>query len=442
MPCWWSSSRRWHRPLRPRFDEAETTRGYARLDHTSLAKFLDDVSPPETYPELHTILAETYKGEYGREVAEQSCLNFIYLIDAMTPDPFRVIGDSDERYHIHEGSAAVPLALAEAVGGDRVKLSQPVVAVRDAGGGYEVEFEDGSVESAGHVVFAVPFTALRRINLDGLSGLTERKRQIINEMGMGTNVKLIGGFSARPWWDDLNTSGACTSDLSFETCWDSGIGQDTGAVMTCFLGGVSGEQAEDAKASFQARLADLDTVFPGTAAAFDGATASHHWPSHPWTEGSYSCYLPGQWDFWGSEGRRQGNLHFCGEQTSLDFQGWMEGGAETGALVAAEILDDMGLSGSDTLARVVGVKTLAPQACYHGDRPASSDAVSGPSQAGQQAHRTTPGLTIPVMAGAVPRSCPPSPWDLNVRNRSHPAFAAGCGIDGHIWGPHHASATS
>jgi monoamine oxidase len=39
-----------------------------------------------------------------------------------------------------------------------------------------------------------------------------------------------------------------------------------------------------------------------------------------------------------------GNLHFCGEHTSIDFQGYMEGGCESGTRVAQEILTDLGLA--------------------------------------------------------------------------------------------------
>ena len=43
------------------------------------------------------------------------------------------------------------------------------------------------------------------------------------------------------------------------------------------------------------------------------------------------------------EGERVGNLHFCGEHCSLDFQGYMEGACETGAGVAQAIAIDLGL---------------------------------------------------------------------------------------------------
>lgn len=92
-----------------------------------------------------------------------------------------------------------------------------------------------------------------------------------------------------------------------------------------------------------------------------------HWPSYEHTLGSYTCYRPGQWSFWGQEGVREGNLHFCGEHTSADFQGWMEGGAETGALVAAEILENLQLEPSAELAQLLSVKTLLPQPAFkHG----------------------------------------------------------------------------
>jgi monoamine oxidase len=53
---------------------------------------------------------------------------------------------------------------------------------------------------------------------------------------------------------------------------------------------------------------------------------------------------------YGVEGERVGNLFFAGEHTSLENQGYMEGGCETGQRAAVEILQDLGLIASaDTL---------------------------------------------------------------------------------------------
>ncbi len=349
---------------------------YERLDLTPMSTYLDQVAPAAQHPELNTILSVAYRGEYGLETHQQSALNLVYLIDAMQPDPFRIFGDSDERYHAHDGNDTFTTALADAIGHDRIALQTRLVAVRDCVlGGYEIELEDASggsfVDYADHVVFAIPFTKLREIPVT-VRGWSADKQDLIDTLGYGTNAKVIGGFAQRPWWDDFLATGSCVSDLPFQQVWDSTLGQSAGGtgILTNYLGGDEGlaSDAGTALDQLRSRLPDLDGIWPGVEAAFEDNAVRMHWPTHPWSLGSYTCYTPGQWASFGEEGRRVGNLHFCGEHTSLDFQGWMEGGAETGALVAAEILDDLERAMSIFHARIVSAKTLAPQACYHGDR--------------------------------------------------------------------------
>jgi monoamine oxidase len=75
------------------------------------------------------------------------------------------------------------------------------------------------------------------------------------------------------------------------------------------------------------------------------AETRFHWPSHPWTRGSYASYLVGQWStICGAEGERVRRLHFAGEHCSLEAQGFMEGGCETGEVAAREILADLGIA--------------------------------------------------------------------------------------------------
>lgn len=64
-----------------------------------------------------------------------------------------------------------------------------------------------------------------------------------------------------------------------------------------------------------------------------------HWPGYQFTLGSYSCYKVNQWTtIAGAEFESVDNLHFAGEHCSYDFQGYMNGGAETGRRAAEEIL--------------------------------------------------------------------------------------------------------
>jgi monoamine oxidase len=70
-----------------------------------------------------------------------------------------------------------------------------------------------------------------------------------------------------------------------------------------------------------------------------------HWPTHPWTKASYSCYKPGQWTtIAGAESEPVGNLYFAGEHCSYDFQGYMNGAAQSGLDTARAVMAK--LSGS------------------------------------------------------------------------------------------------
>jgi hypothetical protein len=55
--------------------------------------------------------------------------------------------------------------------------------------------------------------------------------------------------------------------------------------------------------------------------------------------GSYSYWQVGQYTrFAGVEREPQDGVHFCGEHTSIDAQGYLEGAVETGERVANEII--------------------------------------------------------------------------------------------------------
>ncbi|WP_231873299.1 MULTISPECIES: FAD-dependent oxidoreductase [Kitasatospora] len=90
-------------------------------------------------------------------------------------------------------------------------------------------------------------------------------------------------------------------------------------------------------------LAQIDTVWPGTRAAWNGRATLSAWHLNPYSYGAYSYwpvgYLTG---YAGYEGTAQGNLHFAGEHCSYDYQGYMNGGAVEGARAAAEVLTAIG----------------------------------------------------------------------------------------------------
>ena len=119
-------------------------------------------------------------------------------------------------------------------------------------------------------------------------------------------------------------------------------------MLTNFTGGRHGVTLGQGSPKQQAYVAsrDLDRVFPGIAAARGGAReARFHWPSHPWSLGSYACLRPGDWStLRGVMGESVGGLHFAGEHCALETQGFMEGGCESGELAAQAVLAQRGVA--------------------------------------------------------------------------------------------------
>jgi monoamine oxidase len=360
------------------FDLAEgSDEGYETADNISLATWLADNVPPAEYPELHAVLTSAYRGEYGLESEDQSVLNLVYLIDFETPDPFRIFGDSDERYHTHEGNDSYVKRMAEELEEDQIVLEHRLTGLHDAAGGaYRVVFtraDSTTVEvEADHVVLALPFTQLRKVDIT-VTDFSDEKREIIEELGYGHNTKVMSSFATRIWRETHNSSGSVVSDLPMQQTWETSIGQ-TGdhGILTNFLGGNQSDAAGGMEAEAWVTgvlLPDLEQVFPGVTGEYVADTAvMFHWPGSPFHEGSYTCYRPGQWRFWTTEGVRERNIHFCGEHCSADFQGFMEGAAETGSVVAAEVLDDLGVSASASHQGMLAYQLAVPHPCFHGNR--------------------------------------------------------------------------
>ena len=317
-----------------------TPGGAEALDRESLADWLDRNGASGW---LRKLIDVAYTTEMGLECDEQSALNFLTFIDPGT-ESFRIFGESDERFHVRGGNDQVPHRLGAALGAS-IETGAVLEAIRqDASGAYTLSFRRGAgaFETRAHrVVLATPFTTLRRVRID--IELPPAKRRAIDELRYGTNAKLMIGFDERVWWTRHRLGGATYSDLVTQTTWETSRRQPgaTG-ILTNFVGGRHGVEIGEGTPKSQAAIAvaALDAIYPGLSSARANAReARFHWPSHPWTLGSYACFAPGQWtSIRGAIGERVGHLHFAGEHCAFDNQGFMEGGVETGEWAAAAIL--------------------------------------------------------------------------------------------------------
>jgi monoamine oxidase len=319
--------------------------GAEALDQLSIEQWLDRAGFTGW---VRSLLTVAYTTEYGLEIGRQSALNFLKMIDPK-PDPFLIYGESDERYHVRGGNDLVVGALARRLEA-RIERNTALEAVgRRADGSLRLSLRRGGasrVVDAPYVVLALPFTLLREVRMD--LEVPPVKRKAIAELGYGTNAKLMVGFSDRVWRSAHRSNGSVTTDLPFQSSWETSRAQaGASGVLTNFTGGEHGVALGRGSAREQADgfVRDLEAVFPGAAAARAGMKeVRFHWPSHPWTRGSYASYLVGQWTaIAGAEGEAVGPLRFAGEHCSLEAQGFMEGGCETGEAVARALLEEMGV---------------------------------------------------------------------------------------------------
>ena len=296
---------------------------------------------------LRKLIDVAYTTEMGLEIGEQSALNLLTFIDIEDEDTFKVFGESDERFHVRGGNDLIPQRLGEKLS-DVVETGNVLEAIRARGEGYALSFRRGAASQdviARQVILALPFTLLRKVAIE--VELPAAKRRAIDTLTYGTNAKLMIGYD-RSVWREHKANGASMSDLPYQTTWETTRKQaGTGGVLTNFTGGRHGVELGQGTPKQQADTATvaLDRVFPGLAAARTGARETRfHWPSHPWTLGSYACFRPGDWTgLRGAMGETVGGLYFAGEHCALDTQGFMEGGCESGETAARAVLQERGI---------------------------------------------------------------------------------------------------
>jgi monoamine oxidase len=286
-----------------------------------------------------------YEIEYGAPCAEQSSLNLLYLLGYSGQGKLRLFGPSNEKFHVRGGNDLIVDALAAGLP-KPVTTRWELLAVRGTqAAGYELTFRTPAgtrVVGAGRVVLALPFSILRRsVDLAGATELTPVKREAIAQLGMGSNSKLNVGFAARHW-RTLGNNGDTFADTGYQATWEVSRAQaGTSGILVDYTGGPVADAFASGTAASHAKtfLTRLEPVLPGISARWDRRATVDCWRTNPWTRGSYSYYRVGQYTaFGGAEAEAHGGLHFCGEHTTQDFQGYLNGAVATGERAAREVL--------------------------------------------------------------------------------------------------------
>jgi monoamine oxidase len=318
------------------------------LDHVSVPDWVEQNIPGGGSSRFGQLMLTNVLSEYGGPLEETSALNLIYLLgDDARDNPFPIDG-TNEKWHVVGGNDLVISGMVDELPDGTIQTGTHLLAARDGTAGATVlTFQTGQHTFdvvADMVVFALPFRILRTLDLSGLT-LSDRKRRAIDTQGLGTNLKLHVQVAGSPWLANGRSGGAYSGPDNFEEAWDESVGQPgTHSLSLGYLGGPAGVPASGAdhgaapEADVTRYLGQIEPLFPGMTAAYEGLAYRDAWALDPWHRGAYSFYKLGQFtDFGAYEGRREGTHFFAGEHTSFNFQGYMEGAIRSGEDAAAEI---------------------------------------------------------------------------------------------------------
>lgn len=324
------------------------------LDKMTLKNYIKSLACAQW---MKDILTAAYLAEFGLDTSEQSAINILDMLDTDTSEGFKIFGVSDEKYRIKEGNSKLIEKLAAKLS-EPVKLKSMLTAITKKEGKYVLSFKDQPDVQAEYVIITIPFTMLRDVKID-LPDLTPEKINSIQELGYGQNNKLFIGYENRPWREGKNKFYGYLFHKDIHDGWDSSSiksVESNKGVYCCFFGGDESIRLSKvainnpyAPAShiwktdlpqkeIDKYIADMEQIFPGSKKAYANKHAFASWTTYPFVKASYTCPKPGQWNtamLYTSE--PIGDVYFAGEHCSVDYQGFMNGAAETGRIAAEQI---------------------------------------------------------------------------------------------------------
>jgi len=319
------------------------------LDRTSVDEWLNRNVRGGTTSNIGKLMLLACLDEYGGETHLQSALNLIYLFSGMRRGRLNLSGTGeDDKYTVRGGIDQLVARMVAKLPDATVRLGNALEALaRNADGSYTCTFSAGGTMKsvpADVVVLSIPFTVLRLVDTKAAE-FSARKRRAIASLDLGSNAKLHLQFRSPYWFKDGYNATAYATQ-TFQGSWDASIGQGGRAgLLVCYPGGARGAthvgpvHGSAPQATAQRYLRSLEPVLPGALNAFNGLAYQDFWIDDPYARGAYSYYQTGQYTTLSGEERiPEGNVYFCGEQTSIVWQGYMNGAIESGQRAASEVL--------------------------------------------------------------------------------------------------------
>ncbi len=244
--------------------------------------------------------------------------------------------DGVEYHEIAGGTQRLPEAMARALKG-KVQLQQAVAAIDMTGDdGVEVRTLCGRRYRARHAIAAVPFAALKHI--DVYPNFTGVQLDAVRQSVHGNTVRVFMEYSQPFWESDIGEAGLFT-DTSIERVFAHTNAQGEVYVLDCWVNGNAANLLDQMPTANVGEFVvdQLAQIRPSSRGRVK-VLKVHSWAKHSASGCCRHVFNAGQVGPWaGVMARPHARLHLAGEQTrSLDSG--MEAAASTGERAALEIL--------------------------------------------------------------------------------------------------------
>jgi len=323
------------------------------FDNQSLAEYLDmhaDKIPAD--PDIRDLMEGAVRVEYGVEPTDSSILQLLYLLPVVDGDHVEVLSTSDEAYVINGGSETVVNSLRAALAG-QIHTQRALTKLIQTDSRYRLSFDKGRDVEAEYVILALPFSALRNVEI-GVE-LPETLNRFIHEVDLGRNEKVIAGVTQRVWRGPNGFEIEAWNDQTASLLWDSSLRQPElpEGSLTFFVGGNEVDITASGSADEQgsALMGEYSNVIAGLANVSNGKFVRTSWCTTQYIGGGYTNFKPGQytelaeeWLYIEADDPEEAqefaldNLIFAGEHTSDEYYGFMNGAVQSGRLAAQRVL--------------------------------------------------------------------------------------------------------
>jgi monoamine oxidase len=284
----------------------------ARFDSQTITDRMDELELDDE--ERDVLAAELESLTHGRldEAGAVSVLRW----HALSGGSLALTQQTGGRITFRDGTQSLVQAIA--TGADfETRLSTPVAAVTQHGGGIEVHTRAGEKLTAKLVIVAVPLNALPGIEFD--PPLSEGKQEAIALGQASRGIKIFIHARGEPVFQNAIKPGHAFGYLDTEILYPDG---------TQLLIGF-GPDAENCDATDLASVQrQLDEILPGYEAL---AATAHDWLSDEFSRGTWAIHRPGWYTHHHAEMQRQeGAVILAGSDFANGWAGFMDGAIESG----------------------------------------------------------------------------------------------------------------